>query len=391
MRLLALLPLLLTGCDRAEREALREARGEAEARLVAAPSDWTPDASLTFPIVELERVADALMDDVLTRAPAVGAALPGGGPAFSVQPKLQLDALRLEMHPTLPDAMLARGALSGTLGAQVGGRSLGVATNIELVATLRLDVVEGLAVMIRLAEVDEVRVVTGGRRGREARMGAMVEELLRQRLLERPPQAPLARMGETGMPIVAARLRAEGPLVRVELRTDVPESAAALPTPAPDRGAALAMTDASFTALARRQVWARQGDTPRPFLEPRRVDLGDGRFTAEVRLWNPGYPVWWQDFEVAGPIMPDGDRMRVSFDRVEPRGGSGWFGSGNMVATPLLDALGAVLGGRLESSVPGDLARQVRGVRIGARLRGLSDAPGGFVLEADVQAEATRP
>lgn len=380
-----MIALLLTlGCDVSERDALDAARGDALAAATAARTGWVADASLTFPLVELEAMATALLDDALARVPDVSG--PMGGVALRVAPTLRVQTLHLEPDPGRTDALLARGTLVGTLGAAIGGRELGVPVTVGLTLRLRLEVVDGLAVMLRIDDVDSVAVEVGGWKSKRARKGEQVEAALRERVKNAAPHATLAAMGERGLPIVAARLHADGPLVRVELRTTLPDEGPPIPEPSPASGAALAMSDRAFTAIVRREIWEKQGANPAPFLDPVLVDLGGDRFRARVRLWNPGWPVWWQDFSLEGPLALTDERVRVSFDRIDPGAGSGWLALGRVLADPLLDGLAVTVGGRLAASLPGELSKQLHGVKVAAQLAALHDAPDAFILEADVAA-----
>jgi len=378
--LLALAVCHGAGCDSAERAALDQARGEAMERTVAAPTGWVADASLAFPLADLQTLALALLDDVLQRVPEIAAPL--GGRAVSVQPHLRADSLTLAAAPDLPDCLRAHGHLSGTIGAQLGGRSLGVPVSVELTAPLCLVVIEGRTVLVRLGELESVEVSVMALR--PAKRGAAVETFLRGALRERPPSAGLATMGDNGLPIVAARLAEVSDTVRIDLRTDVPGEGEALPRPVIGRSVALTMSDRSFTALLRRAIWTRQGSSPTPFLDPVDVDLGTNRFTARVRLWNPGWPATWQDYTFAGPLTVDGDRIRVKVATVEPGAAAGWLRANRLLTSRVQDALTDALEGRISASLPGDLDRAIRTVHLGVKLQGITDEAAGFTLAAKV-------
>ena len=377
---------MLAGCDGVERDALAEARVQAAARTTVAEPDWSADASLVFPLAELERLSVLLLDDILARAPGVSAQLPGGIPAVSLDPRLHVENLTMLAHPTRPDRLLARGELVGSVGASVGTRSLGVPVRVGLALSLRLDVAEG-SVLVCLDEVERVQLESMAWRSSKARNGKGVEEFLRDALTRDPPRAFITRTGASGLPVVAARLEVDGAVARIELRTDVPRSGrpgAPLPRPTPSTGVVVVMHDATLAALVRREVMRLNDTKLTPFIDPLEVDVADGRFSARVRLWNPGWPVWWQEFAVEGPIGIEDGGLRVRFEAVEPGVGSGWLGSGRVLADPARDALGEVLGGRIGGTLPDRVGKDVNSVRLGARVRSLRDAPEAFVLEADV-------
>ncbi len=378
--------LILLGCDAAERAELSAARGEAALRLTAPEPEWAPDAALVFPLVELQRLSVALLDDILARAPGVSATLPGGIPAVSLDPRLHVEGLSMEAHPSRPDRLLAHGDLAGSMGASVGGRSVGVPVRVALGLSLRLDVENG-SVLVRLDEVESVEVQALGWRSGKARKGKGVEDFLRDAVRRDPPAAFITRTGAEGLPVIAARLHVEGALVRIELRTDVPHppgSPAPLARPTPERGVALVMRDDTLSALVRREVMRVNDGKLTPFIDPLALDIGDERFSGRVRLRNPGWPAWWQDFTVSGPITFDDAGLRVRLADVQPGAGSGWLGSGRVLADPARNALGEVLGGRLGGSVPDVVGKEVNAVELGAHLRSIRDVPDGFVIEADL-------
>ena len=382
---------LLLSCDQAERAALDDARADAAAHLVGAPTGWKADARLSFPLPELEALSRALLDDALTRAPAVQAPIAGVTLGISLKPQLHVDELHLAPNPERPECLRAQGVLSGTLGAQVGGRALGVPATIHLTTALCLVIVEQRALKVRLSDVTGVTLEVAGWRSDHARRREKVAEFLSERLEERPPQARVAVIGEEGLPVLATRLSADLDMVWIDLRTNVAMDTPPLPPAEVHVGAAVTMSDRSFTALLRRQIWARAGSKPTPLLDPVEVDLGSDRFSANVRFWNPGLPVWWEDFRVSGPITLEGDHVRVDVRDVEARGGSGWFGASRILADPVRRGLAAALEGRLATTLPGELAREVKGVQLGAQLRALRDVPDGFILEADISTDADPP
>lgn len=378
--------LLLAACDGEERAALGQARGDAAAHLVGAPTDWQPDARLSFPMAELQQVASALLDDALSRAPSVQAPIVGATLNISVQPRLHVDALTLAPNAERPACLRAEGQLSGSLGAQIGGRAVGLPATVHLTTALCLTIVAERALKVQLSDVADVTLELAGWHSDHARRREKVAAFLSERLGARPPQARIAVIGEEGLPILATRLSASPEMVWIDLRTNVTADGTPLPPPETHAGAAVTMSDQSFTALLRRQIWAKAGSSPAPMLDPTEVDLGSGSFTAKVRLWNPGLPVWWQDFEVGGPISLVEDHVRVEVRDVHAGAGSGWFGASHVLGDPVRAGLAAALEGRLAGSLPGELAREVKGVHLGAQLRSLRDVPGGFILEADVSA-----
>ena len=378
--------LILLGCDAPERAELGAARDEASIRIPTVEPDWVPDAVLVFPLIELERLSVALLDDILARAPGVTATLPGGIPAVSLDPRLHVERLSMEAHPSRSDRLLAHGDLAGSMGASVGGRSVGVPVRVALGLSLRLDVEAG-SVRVRLDEVESVQVEALGWRSGRARNGKGVEEFLRDAVRRDPPSAFITRTGPEGLPVIAARLQVEGALARIELRTDVPHPLGPPPPlarPTPDHGIALVMRDDTLSALVRREVMRVNADKLTPFIDPIALDVGDERFSGRVRLWNPGWPAWWQDFTVSGPITLDDAGLRVRLLDVQPGAGSGWLGSGRVLADPARNALGDILGGRLGGSLPDVVGKEVNAVELGAHLRSVRDVPGGFVIEGDL-------
>jgi hypothetical protein len=192
-------------------------------------------------------------------------------------------------------------------------------------------------------------------------------------------------LGNGRLPVVAARLKVAETCVHIELRTDVQGTGEALPAVTPSLHAALTLSDYSFLALLRREVWEKAQEHGGAFLDPVDLELGAGRFGGRVRLWNPMWPVWWQDFHVSGPLRLEDGEVKVAVTEVEALSGRGGLWSARVLADPVRDTLANTLSGRFGASLPGELGKQVRGVHLGARIVALHDAAGAFVVEAEMR------
>lgn len=380
--------LLLAACDNRPRLELEATKAAALQRLAAIDEPWAADARITLPLDSLSSLVHVLLNDALTRTRGVSAGVPGLGVGLVVEPRFQVESLALRPDPQRPEGALADVVLVGRMGAKLGGRELGLPIRVTAVAKVRLEIEDSGSVVARIDGLTDVAVESGGWRSRQAKTGTYVEEWLQGVVRDRPIRARIARVGGQALPVLRARLEVTATHVQIDLRTDVVGEGPPLPRAEPGPDGEVTLSARTFTALVRREVWEKHAEGTLPFLDPTSIHLGPDHVVAEVRLWNPTWPVWWQDFHAAGPLRLEDGRVHVQIEDLVPGSGQGGLWSTDVIADPVRLALGETLSGRLAASLPGELEKRVHGVHLDAHVLGLADLGDAFVVRVDVTTDA---
>ncbi|MBX2800592.1 MAG: hypothetical protein KTR31_23130 [Myxococcales bacterium] len=314
---LAALACVSSACGTPVINDFRVAKRQALAGPDPVPTNWRPDAVL--------HLSGALVDHVLQRTLSEYGTLTGtlksGVANTSLQPKLSIQELVLS-DGSCRECV----AVDLTLGGTVDVHTPLAGTSASMEVKGRFDAVfdvvpegDSWVVHVRPNALQDLELTIGGA-SLEFAARPLRRWVNRQLLSDVPPQE-VTRFGDTGLPLVAARIRAEGRTIQVHLRTAVPDpkpvairsdlQAVAAYNEASAPGWRLDISPDTLVALAAADAFANGAVSNHVVPVPTSLSLDDDAFAMGLRLWRIKGRGWWRDYEVPGTVDVQGRRITL--------------------------------------------------------------------------------
>ncbi|MCB9690062.1 MAG: hypothetical protein H6735_33785 [Alphaproteobacteria bacterium] len=350
----ALFALACGAGDQAIRDAYEAARAEASARGAADPAG-APDLVLHLSRPAAQRLVDQGVATGVNYKEEL-AVVPG----LTITPNVDLKRVVLvdKERPTCPSCLVADVTLKGTLRYE--SKLLG-ADRVPLDATARvtveLDLPErkkGWAVRARLTDVKKPVVELGKIPSQITKLASdPLESWLNGQIGTLEPFV-LGTFTGDDLPLVALqRVVAEDGGLRVEMQSDALRRGTVDPTVAPPAdGLRLDAAASSLVWIGRREAFALG---PQSDLEiaaiPDRLEVSQGRFTLDFRLWKLSHGSWWRDVRATGTAELKKRKIKLVADDVEQLDQS--------KGATLADPLAALAQGRVLEEIANNLTRSL--------------------------------
>lgn len=340
--------------DQEIRDAYEAARAEASAKGTADPAA-SPDL-----VLHLSRpLAQRLVDQGVAAGAHYKEELQVV-PGLTITPVVDMKRVVLvdKERPSCPSCLVADVTLKGTLRYE--SKLLG-ADRVPLDATARvtvdLDLPErkkGWAVRARLTEVKKPVVELGKIPAQVTKLASdPLETWLNGQIATLEPFV-LGTFAGDDLPLVALqRVVAEDGGLRVEMLSDAVRRGSVDPTIAPPAdGLRLDAAASSLVWIGRREAFALG---PQSDLEiaaiPDRLEVRQGRFTLDFRLWKLSHGSWWRDVRATGTAELKKRKLKLTAEDVEQLDQS--------KGATLADPLAALAQGQVLEQIADNLTRSL--------------------------------
>ncbi len=335
----------------ADYQAAREA---ALATPAPATEGWQPDAVL--------QISRPVVAHLIERGLAAHGHFDGPveTKAGTLTPDLTLDKVTVVPARACDDCLGVDLALSGTLSTE-GMLKITVPLTVSAHAEVSVEAVpDGDEWVVRadIAEVSDLRLTLGKRlpAALQKVVDGPVSDAITRRLLDRTEPTEVTRFDDQALPALAVRVRTPDAALRVEVLTTALD-----PRPLPDlavpgKGWTLHVQQPSLLSIARRETFKQGVVTWQVVPEPTGLDIGQGRFTLDLRLWMIQEPGWWRDYAVHGELVRKDGTFTLKATEVIERGAS----PGAAAADPLAELGRSTILTTITDSVAGSFADEVR-------------------------------
>lgn len=290
--------------DQAIRDEYEAAR--AEAARAGAPVDASTPPDL---VLHLSRALTQRLVDQGVSAGVHGQEKLDVAPGLTITPDLKVKQVTLvdQERAACPACLVADVALAGTVRYEsklLGGDDVPVHATARVAVEVDLpERKKGWAVRARLRDVKKPMVELGKLPPQVAKLASDPLETWIDGRLETLEPFQLGTFTGEDLPLAALqRVVAEDGGVRVEMVSDAGRRGTVDPTVAgPADGMRLDAAATSLVWIGRREAFATG---PQSDLEiaasPDRLEVDDGRFTLDFRVWKLSHGAWWRDVRATG-------------------------------------------------------------------------------------------
>lgn len=353
--------LFTVGCNSAVKRDFQATWDEVQAPPPALESRWLPDMSV--------RVSDRLIEAALAAA-LEGADLSSAVdlPGLKLTPALRVDQLDLVPARTPCSGCLGvQGVLRGDLGYKMMGLAGRTGLSMKLGFDTGLQVSQEGSEWVVLASPPKVWMVDTEIPSTASRIAeSMVAPLISWASVEISEHlAPirLARLGELDLPLQAARVSTTEGVVEIELRSRAAVRAAVDPAPPPGDGWSARVALPALLSVARKAAFDAGSVGLNVWAEPRDLDLDDGTFSLDLRLWRVAGFGWWRDYRIEGDLTTSQGQVSLTARDVRELGQSPGAGFVDPLAAMLEAKILSTLAGAVNASIPSSRTADIGSTR----------------------------
>ncbi|MFT7521895.1 MAG: hypothetical protein ACI9MC_004047 [Kiritimatiellia bacterium] len=266
------------------------------------PARWTPDAVLMLS----PNIIDNIVHDGIEERGTFKRKIELAGSRHHVSPSLSITELDVLPGGSCPSCFTLHAALQGSLTWRIGGSAGEMPLSGDIVFEVSFQArrdTDGWLVEARPRSVQKARISLDNKTYRTVRVMAQsaLDDWAAKHAFDAFEPIVLKRFDDDGLPVLAVRpVRTDNGL-RLDLLTAATvHELVDEPIIRPDEDWALQVSQRALLAEVRRAAFAHGPVSHGVHLEPLAIDIKEGTFTLDLRLWRLKGRGWWRDVRIHG-------------------------------------------------------------------------------------------